>query len=849
MGNHYSVDIPFGTLYFFGSIAVWASLAVCGPRWALTAAFVGAISTIPALGQWSTAALFVIESLCLVKLYQISKTLPGRITASVLIFWMFLGFPLAFVLYNHICGFSWETTLLISTQHAFNSVLNAMVAALLVNLTLFVRPSFPISERSKQNLSYSSFLQACLGLLLIVPIAVLGLAIQQKAFNETIEDLPEATLTYLQDFERKLSGEIFKETDEIGRDLLRTWVVPPDEYSQWNSGGLRAPVSIFRLDKDDQWHEILSNGNFRSDQVEAVLGSVFYPPLTNSSRYIGCLDNHLMSLYTDQTSQRALSFFWPLPVVPWAVSGFPNHDSVVKCETDFSRLPQAIVNESSIKFNSQEAKPISGLSSWRTSTVTAVAELSSELPSTLTLSAPLEHALADSQSDWILFLSLLVYMIVIVLFGGQLLYYLFRRWIERFILTAESFLSGQPAPTLPLNMNFFEDRQISTWLKRFSEAVQSAERGKVLAQSNFRTLIARASSPIFALRHNDEIVEWNPALTQLTGFDQSKIVGKSLSQLAEGNLYFSGNFPTGNASDLMFDLRGTNGKLVNLMATELPIDLDESGDEANPSENRAQSGDIVYYIAKNLSEIRNAQANLIQASRLAALGEMASSFAHELNQPLNIIAFAAGNYLERANVGDVPTDYTVFKMKRIEQQALRAGEIIQGIRKFVLEIGEEGTISFDPVARSRSALELLSEQIRLDGIKVRIEEPPTPVRINGRPILFEQTMVNLVTNARQAMRLQTDRPRVLSLKFQLKADCVIITVEDTGPGIPIDLAERVFDAFFSTKSKESGTGIGLYICRTVIEAMNGKISVLESDVGACIEMRFPNMNRLDQNDG
>ncbi len=762
---------------------------------------------------------------------------------------MFLGFPLAFVLYNHICGFSWETTLLISTQHAFNSVLNAMVAALLVNLTLFVRPSFPISERSKQNLSYSSFLQACLGLLLIVPIAVLGLAIQQKAFNETIEDLPEATLTYLQDFERKLSGEIFKETDEIGRDLLRTWVVPPNEYSQWNSGGLRAPVSIFRLDNDDQWHEILSNGNFRSDQVEAVLGSVFYPPLTNSSRYIGCLDNHLMSLYTDQTSQRALFFFWPLPVVPWAVSGFPNHDSVVKCETDFSRLPQAIVNGSSIKFNSQEAKPISGLSSWRTSTVTAVAELSSELPSTLTLSAPLEHALADSQSDWILFLSLLVYMIVIVLFGGQLLYYLFRRWIERFILTAESFLSGQPAPTLPLNMNFFEDRQISTWLKRFSEAVQSAERGKVLAQSNFRTLIARASSPIFALRHNDEIVEWNPALTQLTGFDQSKIVGKSLSQLAEGNLYFSGNFPTGNASDLMFDLRGTNGKLVNLMATELPIDLDESGDEANPSENRAQSGDIVYYIAKNLSEIRNAQANLIQASRLAALGEMASSFAHELNQPLNIIAFAAGNYLERANVGDVPTDYTVFKMKRIEQQALRAGEIIQGIRKFVLEIGEEGTISFDPVARSRSALELLSEQIRLDGIKVRIEEPPTPVRINGRPILFEQTMVNLVTNARQAMRLQTDRPRVLSLKFQLKADCVIITVEDTGPGIPIDLAERVFDAFFSTKSKESGTGIGLYICRTVIEAMNGKISVLESDVGACIEMRFPNMNRLDQNDG
>ncbi len=105
--------------------------------------------------------------------------------------------------------------------------------------------------------------------------------------------------------------------------------------------------------------------------------------------------------------------------------------------------------------------------------------------------------------------------------------------------------------------------------------------------------------------------------------------------------------------------------------------------------------------------------------------------------------------------------------------------------------------------------------------------------------MFEQTLLNLLTNARQAM---DETPRELKrIRIDVEKDdgVLLVSVADSGPGIPSELLERVFDPFFSTKNEATGTGIGLYLCRTMVEAMHGSIHAKTSLDGALIVMRFP----------
>ncbi len=233
------------------------------------------------------------------------------------------------------------------------------------------------------------------------------------------------------------------------------------------------------------------------------------------------------------------------------------------------------------------------------------------------------------------------------------------------------------------------------------------------------------------------------------------------------------------------------------------------------------------------------QAKLLHASRLAALGEMASSFAHELNQPLNVIALAAGGVAERAKYDEVPKEYLIAKAERIEAQALRAGRVIQGIRNFVLEIGDEDIVEFDPVAKSKSANDLIREQLRLANVTVHINAPSGEIKIKGRPILFEQAMVNLLVNAKQAMERQALSERKVSITFSVHDTELTILVKDTGPGISEENLERIFEPFFSTKKHNGGSGIGLYMTKSVIKELDGSIRAVREVHGACFEIKFP----------
>ena len=154
--------------------------------------------------------------------------------------------------------------------------------------------------------------------------------------------------------------------------------------------------------------------------------------------------------------------------------------------------------------------------------------------------------------------------------------------------------------------------------------------------------------------------------------------------------------------------------------------------------------------AEQEKERKESAAQIIQASKLATLGEMATSVAHELNQPLSIIRMAAENSRRKMSKESVAVEYLTDKLQRIEEQTARAAAIIDHMRMFGREATEEPAL-IDPRNVVTNALDLMGEQLRLAGIEVVTEFPEDSSCVLGHIIQMEQVVINLLTNARDAM--------------------------------------------------------------------------------------------------
>jgi len=221
-------------------------------------------------------------------------------------------------------------------------------------------------------------------------------------------------------------------------------------------------------------------------------------------------------------------------------------------------------------------------------------------------------------------------------------------------------------------------------------------------------------------------------------------------------------------------------------------------------------------------ELRDKQEQLIQAGKLATLGELTTGVAHELNNPLNNIGLFLGNVIDFIQHGQLDKQRIMHDLRTAMQQVRKATEIISHLRTF----GRVAPVSKEPVAINqvvRRALSLISEQIRLRQIALDLDLTEADPMVTASPIQLEQVFVNLLTNARDAL---TDSPRkVIHIRSRVDGAAVIITFSDTGPGIPPELGQRIFDPFFTTKEVGKGTGLGLSIAYGIIKDHNGTIGV------------------------
>lgn len=266
----------------------------------------------------------------------------------------------------------------------------------------------------------------------------------------------------------------------------------------------------------------------------------------------------------------------------------------------------------------------------------------------------------------------------------------------------------------------------------------------------------------------------------------------------------------------------------------------------------------------NITSQKEAELRLIQSSKMLTLGEMATGIAHELNQPLNIIALTADNadsdldelrqeILNSAD-HDNPTQISALeslrlRLARITKQVERAGSLIHHMRIF----GREPTLesqSFSLRSAVQDALSLLEQQLRSHNIVLKFNVGDFDPLTFGHPQLLEQVAVNLVMNARDAiLENRQSRPEDYSLvdideiEISIKrADGpspILMTVADTGGGIPLEHIDKLFRPFYTTKPPGKGTGLGLSICYGIISDMRGQISIRNGQGGAIVEVLLP----------
>jgi len=252
-------------------------------------------------------------------------------------------------------------------------------------------------------------------------------------------------------------------------------------------------------------------------------------------------------------------------------------------------------------------------------------------------------------------------------------------------------------------------------------------------------------------------------------------------------------------------------------------------------------------VEERTRELSQTQAQLFQTSKLATLGEMSAGLAHELNQPLTGISLAVTNIRKLTERGLLTEEEIKDTIGDIDTNVRRMSNIITHIRTFA----RQDTLKFHQIQVNKSvenALKLLSEQLRLHGIEVIKELSPDLPQIIGESYQIEQVMINLITNARDALdekekwepeRLK-DWSKKLKIRTSLKGDWVCIDILDNGVGMSGETRQKMFDPFYTTKEVGKATGLGMSISYGIIQNHKGKIDAKsEEGKGTRVSVKLP----------
>ncbi|MFP5512276.1 MAG: PAS domain S-box protein [Alphaproteobacteria bacterium] len=322
----------------------------------------------------------------------------------------------------------------------------------------------------------------------------------------------------------------------------------------------------------------------------------------------------------------------------------------------------------------------------------------------------------------------------------------------------------------------------------------------------------------------------NPAFCRMVGLEAEELVGRGPPMpywlpeeidRAEAALQdvLAGRAPE---TGLEMRFRRANGERFDALIYEAPL-IDANGRQTG------WMGSVLDITERKHAEelARQQQERLQQTSRLITMGEMASTLAHELNQPLSAIASYCTGCLNRLRSGRFDTDEVAAALEKLAAQAKRAGQVVRRIHDFVRKR--------DPNVAPCSLARVLEDCVGLTGadaarlgVRVELDAPADLPPVTGDRILLQQVVLNLMRNGIEAMARTPRDDRRLTVTVRREGrtdgagDGVLLTeIRDRGCGVAPDVAERVFSPFFTTKRE--GMGMGLNICRSIVEHHRGRL--------------------------
>lgn len=350
----------------------------------------------------------------------------------------------------------------------------------------------------------------------------------------------------------------------------------------------------------------------------------------------------------------------------------------------------------------------------------------------------------------------------------------------------------------------------------------TADRNLREREARLRSVVDTALDGIVIIDKKGRMQSFSPAAERLFGYEEREVVGRNVNMLMpppyreEHDGYLERYLGTGEKRII-----GIGRVVVGQRKDGTTFPMDLAVGEFLLEGERFFTGFVRDVSERQSRERRllDAQAQIRHLSRVSEMGEMASAIAHELNQPLTAIV----NYVEAsrrtiATTGIAVPDRVHEYMEKAVVQAGRAGDIIRRLREF-LRKGEVGRAPevVNPVVEEASALALIGSAELGVRVFMKLGKDLPAVLIDK--IQIQQVVLNLVRNSVEAMAATVRKE--LTIATDLRDDAVLVAVADTGPGLPEEVASRLFQPFLTTK--ESGMGLGLSICRSIVEVHGGRI--------------------------
>ena len=354
------------------------------------------------------------------------------------------------------------------------------------------------------------------------------------------------------------------------------------------------------------------------------------------------------------------------------------------------------------------------------------------------------------------------------------------------------------------------------------------------SEKKYYEIFNNIPNPVFVLDMDTlDIIDCNDSVKAVYGYNKDEIINTSFLDL------FLKEEKARYATKIKTQAEITQAKQLNKEGSPLFVNI-----RISPAEYPGKK--VLLVTTSDITKRLETEQQLIQASKMATLGEMATGIAHELNQPLSVIKTSSSFFIRKIDRNQAIDEEVLFNvLHKVDSNVDRAARIINHMRQFARKSNKDlEKVHVNEILKS--AFEIFSQQLKLRGIEVQWKIANKLPKIYADPSRLEQVFINLLLNARDAIEEKWHHTKAklgekrITLKTTYDKQYVICEVCDTGIGISETIADKIFEPFFTTKEVGEGTGLGLSISYGIVKDCGGRIYVVQNKPqGACFILKFP----------